>query len=83
MGSVRTDLAVAEQALSQVEDEAEDARIRALVSETPVASREHESIRRQYEVQRRNRDRLVAALADLEKEQDKLLDAYNTNNGNR
>lgn len=77
LSSLRADLAVAEQALSQVEFEADDARIRALVSETPIAQKEHEQIRRQADVLRRNRDGLRAEIAKLEARQDELLDDYN------
>lgn len=77
LNAVRADLAVAQQALVQVEAEADDARLRALVSETPLAQKEHEQIRRQADVQRRNRDKLQAELNRLEARQDELLDAYN------
>lgn len=77
LNAVRADLAVAEQALVQVEGEADDARLRALVSETPLAQKEHDQIRRQADVQRRSRDKLQAELARLEERQDELLDAYN------
>lgn len=75
--SLRTDLAVAEQAVVQTEGEADDARLRALVSETPLAEREHQEVRRQAEVQRRNRDALREEIAKLEIRQDELLDQYN------
>ena len=75
--ALRTDLAVAEQALMQVDYEADDARLRSLVSETPVAQKEHEQARRQVDVNRRNRDELQAEVARLEVRQDELLDAFN------
>ncbi len=75
--ALRTDLAVAEQALMQVDYEADDARLRSLVSETPLAQKEHEQARRQVDVNRRNRDELQAEVARLEFRQDELLDAYN------
>lgn len=75
--ALRTDLAVAEQALMQVDYEADDARLRSLVSETPVAQKEHEQARRQVEVNRRNRDALKAEIVRLEVRQDELLDAFN------
>jgi len=77
LSTLRSDLAVAEQALLQVDGESEDARLRALVSETPLAQREHEEVRRQAEVLRRNRDALSEEVARLETRQDELLDAYN------
>ncbi|HAY67495.1 MAG: hypothetical protein KC481_22470 [Acidimicrobiaceae bacterium] len=75
--ALRTDLAVAEQALMQVDYEAGEARLRSLVSETPVAQKEHEQARRQVDVNRRNRDELQAEIARLEARQDELLDAFN------
>ena len=75
--ALRSDLAVAEQALMQVDYEADDARLRSLVSETPVAQKEHELARRQVEVNRRNRDELRAEIIRLETRQDELLDAFN------
>lgn len=77
LSTLRSDLAVAEQALIQVDGESEDARLRALVSETPLAQREHEEVRRQAEVLRRNRDALSEEVTRLETRQDELLDAYN------
>ena len=75
--ALRTDFAVAEQALMQVDYEAGEARLRSLVSETPVAQKEHEQARRQVDVNRRNRDELQAEIARLEARQDELLDAFN------
>ena len=77
LGSLRSDLSIAQQAVLQVEYEADDARLRALVSETPSAQREHEEVRRQAEIMRRNRDELLAEVSKLEARQDELLDAYN------
>lgn len=75
--SLRAELAVAEQALLQVRDEADEARLRALVSETPGAQKEHVQAQRHAEVVQRNRDALRAEIAKLEGRQDELLDAYN------
>jgi len=75
--SLRTDLQVAEQALMQVDYEADDARLRSLVSETPLAQKEHEQARRQVDVNRRNRDELRDEIVRLEARQDALLDDYN------
>ena len=75
--ALRTDLAVAEQALMQVDYEADDARLRSLLSETPVAQKEHDQARRQVEVNRRNRDELQAEIARLEVRPDELLDTFN------
>lgn len=77
LAALRSELAIADQALMQVDYEADDARLRALVSETPLAQRDHEEVRRQSEVLRRSRNDLAVEIAKFEERQDELLDAYN------
>jgi len=55
-------------------DEADDARLRALVSETPVSERDFRDAQRHAELVRRSRDEMLAEIATLEKSQDELLD---------
>ena len=71
---LRVDLGIADEQLAHLVDEADDARVRALVSETPLAEQEHREARRQVEVMTRHRDDLVAEITQLEKSQDTLLD---------
>jgi hypothetical protein len=71
---LRADLAVAEEQCAFFEAEAEDARMRALVSETPLADAEAHEIRRHADAQGRNRDSLRRSIVDLQREQDALLD---------
>ena len=71
---LRTDLAVAEEQCAFFEAEAEDARLRALVSETPLADAEAHEVRRHADAQGRNRDSLRRSIAELQREQDALLD---------
>jgi hypothetical protein len=71
---LRADLGVAEEQCAFFEAAAEDARLRALVSETPLAEAEAHEARRHADAQGRNRDSLRRAVADLEREQDNLLD---------
>lgn len=78
LAALRKDLQVAEQAFSQVEFEADDARLRAMVSETPLAQKEHEQARRQSELALRSRDSLRDEIAQLEQRQDELLDTFNS-----
>ena len=59
---IRDDLAVEEQ-LIQLADEADDARLRALVSETPLAEREHRKASRHADRLRKHRDTLSAKVA--------------------
>lgn len=71
---VRADLRVSEEQLDQLDHEADDARLRALVSETPLAEREHREARRHADALRRHADELRRTIAELERKQDELLD---------
>ena len=71
---LRADLAVAEEQCAFFEAEAEDARLRALMSETPLADAEAHEIRRHADAQGRNRDSLRRSIVELQREQDALLD---------
>lgn len=71
---LRVDLRVAEEQLAVLADDADDARLRSLVSETPLADKEHRDTSRHADAMRRHRDDLVAEIAHLELSQDKLLD---------
>jgi hypothetical protein len=70
----RRDLAVTDEQMAHFDDEAEDARLRALVSETPIAEREHREAQRHADAMRRHRAELAATIAELERTQDELLD---------
>ena len=72
--ALRADLAVADEQLAQLADEADEARMRALVSETPLAEHEHREARRHADAMARHRGEVVAEIAQLEKVQDDLLD---------
>ena len=71
---LREDLRVADEQLAHFDAEADDARIRSLVSETPLAGREHRDAARHAEAMRRHRDEVIAEIARLETQQDELLD---------
>lgn len=71
---LREDLALANEQLEHFTEDAEDARIRAMVSETPIASEESRVAERHSSSMLRHREDLVAAIAKLEAEQDELLD---------
>jgi hypothetical protein len=70
----RAELAVLEEQLIVVNEIADDARLRALVSETPIASREHDEASRQATVMLQTRNALIDRIAELEQKQDELLD---------
>jgi predicted nucleic acid-binding Zn-ribbon protein len=71
---LRRDLAVADEQLAHLAGEADDARLRALVSETPLAERENREAQRHADAMRRHRADLVSSIERLERAQDELLD---------
>jgi SMC interacting uncharacterized protein involved in chromosome segregation len=71
---LRSECSVADEQLAFLEEEADDARLRALVSETPLAEAEAREVRRHADALARQRDTLVRAITELEREQDALLD---------
>lgn len=73
---LRADLEVAEEQCLHFEDLADDARLRALVSETPGSEREHRDAARQAEAMARHRARLQEEIRGLEEQQDELLDRF-------
>lgn len=72
--ALREELGVVDEQLAVLEEAADDARLRALVSETPLAGREHTEARRHADAMARHRADVVSQLAELEKSQDELLD---------
>jgi hypothetical protein len=69
----RQELAIVEEQLEVFTETAEDARVRALVSETPLANHDWNEARRHEEAMTRSRDSARARVAELEKAQDELL----------
>ncbi len=72
--AIARDLAVAEEQLAHLDEEADEARLRALVSETPLAEQEHHEAARHAQAMRRHHADLVAEVRQLELAQDDLLD---------
>jgi hypothetical protein len=70
----RAELAVLDEQLLVVEEIADDTRLRALVSETLLASKEYDEANRQATVVRQTRAALAGRVVDLERRQDELLD---------
>lgn len=71
---LREELQIADEQLLHLAEAADDARLRALVSETPVAEREHREAARHAESMRNHRAGVVDEIARLEATQDELLD---------
>ncbi|MHB1988421.1 MAG: hypothetical protein ACYCSF_10615 [Acidimicrobiales bacterium] len=69
----RQELAIVEEQLLVFTETAEDARLRALVSETPLAQHEWQEARRHEEAMSRGRDAARARVGELERAQDELL----------
>lgn len=72
--SLRRELAVVDEQQAALADQADDARLRALVSETPLAAHEVREAHRHVEAMGRHRSDLVDEIAGLERDQDDLLD---------
>lgn len=71
---LRAELSITVEQLAFLEEEADDARLRALAAETPLGDAGARDARRHAEAMGRHRDALVIAIARLEREQDSLLD---------
>jgi len=72
--ALRDELQIADEQLAQLGDEADDARIRALVSETALAERDHHEAARHATAMANHRAKVQAEIERLERDQDDLLD---------
>ena len=70
----RDDLRIAEEQLLFQMDVVEETKTRALVAETPIAHREYQEAEADYERMIKQRDEAAQRIAELQKEQDRLLD---------
>ena len=71
---LRAELKVVDEQLLFFREAADDARLRALVSETPVADKEHREAQKHAEAMNRRRAEIVASIGELERSQNELLD---------
>jgi hypothetical protein len=71
---LRAELQVVDEQLAALADSADELRIRSLVSETPLADREHQEAQKHADAMARHRSEVVASIADLERSRDELLD---------
>lgn len=71
---LRDELTVLDDQLRHLVDAADDARLRSLVSETPLAANEHGEAAKAVKGIRRDREARMKRLAKLETRQDALLD---------
>ncbi len=70
----RDELRIIEEQVVFQMDVVEEAKTRMLVSETPLADREYRVARDDYERMVKQREVISADIAELQREQDKLLD---------
>ena len=71
---LRAELSVVDEQLAFLADAADDARMRAMVSETPMADKEHREAQKHADAMTRHRSELVSQIGELEKAQDELLE---------
>jgi len=74
LASLREELTLADEQLAHLADLTDDSRIRAMVSETPLADVEHREAERTSSAMARHRIDLIESIQRLEREQDDLLD---------
>jgi uncharacterized coiled-coil DUF342 family protein len=70
----REELGVIDEQLAVLSEAADEARIRSLVSETPLAHREYAEAQRHADAMERTRRVVQADVAELQATQDELLD---------
>tara|TARA_B100001250_G_scaffold28760_3_gene23563 strand:+ start:5471 stop:5755 length:285 start_codon:yes stop_codon:yes gene_type:complete len=75
---LRDELLLLEEQYAHFSDEAETARIHALVSETPISERTHQRAARHADVVGQERNQLMIRIGQLEGTQDLLLDQMNS-----
>ena len=71
---LRSELNVVDEQLAFLADAADDARLRAMVSETPMADKEHREAQKHADAMSRHRSQLVTQITELESAQDELLE---------
>ncbi len=74
LNAAREELRVLDEQIEHFAESADDARLRAMVSETPLATREHDEAARTVSSMRRDRAVWAERVTAIEKRQDELLD---------
>jgi uncharacterized protein YbcC (UPF0753/DUF2309 family) len=70
----REELAVIDEQLEALAEAADEARIRSLVSETPLAQKEFTEAQRHADAMARTRRSVLASISEMQASQDELLD---------
>ena len=68
------ELRIALEQFDVIEDDYNETEVRAMVSETPMAEHEHREVQRHRDAMKRHIESLRLEIAELEREQDRLLD---------
>ena len=71
---LRADLQVIDEQMLYFADAADETRLRSLMSETPLADREHHDAQKHADAMARQRANVVESIGELQKTQDELLD---------
>ena len=71
---LRAELVITDEQMLQFAETADDARLRALVSETPLADRDHHEAQRHADAMGKHRAEVLSSIEQLEHRQDELLD---------
>jgi hypothetical protein len=74
----REELAVLDEQLEVVQESADEARVRSLVSETPLAAHEHSEAKRHADAMVKARAAQANTVIELERRQDELLASVST-----
>ncbi len=76
LARLRAELVVTDEQLVHLSGEADDTRLRALVSETPLAGKEHRTAQRHADAMTRHRAALCSRIETFERQQDELLEQF-------
>lgn len=72
----REELAVLDQQLAALAEEADDLRVRSLVGDSPLADKEHRDAKRTVDAMTRSRADKAAEIAKLQRTIDELLERF-------
>ena len=72
--ALRAEIVILDEQIAVAVDEVSDLRVRALISETPLAEKEHAEASRHANLAHRARDHAFVSLHALESERDRLIE---------
>jgi hypothetical protein len=70
----RHELSVLDEQLAALNEDVNDAQVRAVVDESLLSQREHRDAQRHADAMARSRTKVLASITELERSQDELLD---------